>query len=81
MPVFYFHVVSPDDLMMRDAEGVVLPDRQAALEMGLATAKRHEGYARFGAEFVPGWYVEVTADDGELCWRLRIGETPERTVD
>ena len=74
MPVFHFHIVSPGDLVMRDREGLDLPDRSAAFEAGMQLAKRHEDCARFGSRTISGWYVEVTAEDGELCWLLPIGE-------
>ncbi|WP_156453927.1 hypothetical protein [Methylobacterium sp. CCH5-D2] len=72
MPLFYFHVVTPDDLTLHDGVGLDLPDRFTAFEAGLQAAHRYEGYARFGNEIVPGWYVEVTTEGGELCWRFPI---------
>ena len=72
MPIFFFDVLSPDDLVLKDADGLDLPDLEAAIVVAHRRAADCQSYAMFGGRPVTGWSIEVKEASGASLYAAPI---------
>jgi hypothetical protein len=70
--IFFFDVLSPDDLVLKDADGLDLPDLEAAIVIARRRADDCRSYAQFGGRPVAGWSIEVKDASGALQYAAPI---------
>jgi hypothetical protein len=75
VPRFFFHLREPSGRLIRDLEGVELPDIDAAMsEAAQAAVSLARGSERAGHDY-SGWLFEIRSDRGSLY----VAEFPSKT--
>ncbi|NEU15115.1 hypothetical protein G3T14_24105 [Methylobacterium sp. BTF04] len=72
MPLYFFHVHTPNDLTLHDQQGAELGNRTEALAYAHAEATKHRGLTMMGDRLTPGWSVEVLDEAGFSCGNVPI---------
>ena len=71
MPRFYFHLRDQDHRLIRDEEGIDLPDQRAAVEEATASARELAAAAiREGRQMVQR--IEVVGETGEEIFTFPV---------
>ena len=66
MPRFFFHLRSPSGTLIRDDEGVDLPDLDAAAHEAARTARSFARDSDLGGHDYSGWTFEIRSNNGSL---------------
>jgi hypothetical protein len=65
MPLYFFHIRHPDQLVP-DEEGMQFPDDDAARREGLESARELTADAVRRGETVTGWVIEIVDEGGRV---------------
>jgi hypothetical protein len=66
MPRYFFHLRSPSEKLIRDDEGVELPDLDAAAQEAALAAADLGRDCELGGQDYSRWHFEVRSDSGSL---------------
>jgi hypothetical protein len=66
MPRYFFHLRSPSGRLLRDDEGVELPDLDAAAQEAALAAADLGRDCELGGQDYSRWHFEVRSDSGSL---------------
>jgi len=66
MPRYFFHLRTPTGRLIRDDEGVELPDLDAAAHEAAEAALTFSKDSELGGHDCSGWFFEIRSSSGSL---------------